>query len=183
MCWPGFDPNANHHSSHQVAEGFITEFMDFKWVFERLHHDSLESNLNHHDKPAKIIIIVKALYQGLAWAEHTQAWEEGLHVQQCQTRWCLAGQVMKVRMEPQAAQQPLTTLLQVMKDLRAPRHLPDTSKRGFIVSYGKKKKNSNCSESLHSSLLSKAQGQLGSETMEGNHTKTWHKQLCWPGWD
>lgn len=47
---------------------------------------------------------------------------------------------MKVRMEPQAAQQPLTTLLQVMKDLRAPRHLPDTSKRGFIVSYGKKKK-------------------------------------------
>lgn len=139
MCWPGFDPYTNHQSNHQAAERFVTEFMDFKWVFERLHHDSLESNMNRHGKPAKIIILVKALYQGLACAEHTQAWGEGLHRQQCQTRWCLAGQVigheMKARMEPQAARQSFTTLLQGMKYLREPRHLPNTSKRRFIVSY------------------------------------------------
>lgn len=100
--------------------------------------------MNHHGKPAKIIIIVKAFHQGSVCAEHTQAWGEGLHTQQCQTRWCLACQVssheMKVGMEPQAAQQPFTTLLQVMKYLWVPRHLPNTSKRGVIVSYGKKKK-------------------------------------------
>lgn len=144
MCWPGFDPNTNHQSNHQVAERLITEFMDFKWVFERLHHDSLESNMNHHGKPAKIIIIVKALHQGLVCAEHMQAWGEGLHMQQCQTRWCLTGQVigreMKVRMEPQAAQQLFTTLSQVMKYLQVPRHLLNTSKRIHCQLWKKKKK-------------------------------------------
>lgn len=42
----------------------LTLFMDFKWVFERLHHDSSESNVNRYGKPAKIITIIKALYQG-----------------------------------------------------------------------------------------------------------------------
>jgi len=79
MCWPGFDPNNNHQSNHQLAKRLITEFMNFKWVFERLHHDSLESNVNCYGKPAKIIDIIKALYQGWACAKYMQARGNGLH--------------------------------------------------------------------------------------------------------
>lgn len=31
-------------SNHPLAKRLIMDFMDFEWVFERLHHDSLESN-------------------------------------------------------------------------------------------------------------------------------------------
>lgn len=130
--------------------------MYFKRAFQRLHHDSLESNLNRYGKPAKIITIIKALYQGWAHVKETWARGKGLHRGQCQTRWCLTGQVIceiKVRMEPWAVQQPFTTLSHVMKYLQMP-ECPDTSKRGFIVGY--EKKNSKCNESLNCSLLSKA---------------------------
>lgn len=64
-----------------------------------------------------------------------------------------------------------------------PRCLPNTSKRGYVVSYEKKKekkKASKCNQPLNSSLLQKqwhtrigAVYVFGSEMMEGNRTKNW----------
>lgn len=155
MCWPGFDPNTNHQSNHQVAERLITEFMDFKWVFERLHHDSLESNMNHHGKPAKIIIIIKALYQGLVCAEHTRPWGEGLHIQQCQTRWCLAGPRWRWGWSHRQHRSCSLHFYRWWSICECPDTCPTLQKEDSLSVMGGKKKG-NCNESLQSSFLSKA---------------------------
>lgn len=138
MYWPSFDPNTSHQSNHQQAKRLTTEFMDFKWVFERLHHDSFESNVNRYGKPAKIITIIKALYQG--WACKVYASSREWFTQIAMSNKVVlgrAGDLLWDKGEDGATGSAIATHYTFTCD-EVPRRLPNTSKRGFVVSYEKK---------------------------------------------